>query len=146
MRKMCRNGHDTTILGRNASDGRCTLCKRLCESRYQKTVKGKIHSRESQWRKWGIVHKDGSRFRQVDYDRMLMVQDSKCGLCKAPASKFTRQLHVDHEYATGFPRRLLCLQCNAAVAVRERMGSSQPIDDYIAEYNSSTNTRQALIA
>lgn len=107
MRKMCRNGHDTTVLGRNASDGRCTLCKRLCESRYQRTDKGKVHSRESQWRKWGIVNKDGSRFRQSDYDKLLVAQDSKCGLCKDPVSKFTRRLHVDHEYFYGLPSSLI---------------------------------------
>jgi hypothetical protein len=140
MHKMCRNGHDTTLIGRNASDGRCTLCKRLCESRYQRTDKGKIRNRESQWRKWGIVNKDGSRFRQSDYDRMLAVQNSKCGICKDHITKFSRKFHVDHEHSTGYPRRLLCLQCNAAIAVYERLGSFKLFDDYVTEYNSSKNT------
>ena len=146
MRKMCRNGHDTTILGRNKSDGRCTLCKRLCETRYQKTDKGRTRNREKQWRAWGIVNRDGTRFRQADYDRILSAQDGRCGLCGESASSFARRLHVDHEYVTGFVRQLLCLQCNAAIAVRERLGSSKPFDDYLLEYNSSTNTRQAFVA
>ena len=50
-----------------------------------------------------------------DYDRMLKEQGEKCAICKRPRSENNRNLHVDHNHATGKVRGLLCIRCNAGL-------------------------------
>jgi Recombination endonuclease VII len=45
-----------------------------------------------------------------DYARMLAEQGGHCALC--PSMPKTRELHVDHDHATGHVRGLLCFRCN----------------------------------
>ncbi|MBV9043118.1 MAG: endonuclease VII domain-containing protein, partial [Acidimicrobiia bacterium] len=50
---------------------------------------------------------------EADYERILASQDGGCAICgRLPGS---RNLHVDHDHATGAVRGLLCFACNVAI-------------------------------
>lgn len=44
------------------------------------------------------------------YEAMLESQDHRCAICRRRA--VTKNLHVDHDHATGEVRGLLCKPCN----------------------------------
>jgi len=56
-----------------------------------------------------------------EYEKMLEVQDNKCGLCQ----KKLKSVCIDHSHSTGNIRGLLCHQCNLLLGQIELLGSSQ---------------------
>lgn len=53
-----------------------------------------------------------------DYDRMLVEQEGKCGMCKTTQNNTTRngkikRFNIDHCHKTGKVRKLLCSFCNS---------------------------------
>lgn len=48
-----------------------------------------------------------------DYDRMLVSQDGRCGICRRRSLK--RRLAIDHNHKTKAVRGLLCQRCNRAL-------------------------------
>ncbi len=51
-----------------------------------------------------------------EYNKILSVQEHRCGICKVLASRFKTNLAVDHCHKTGLVRGLLCMTCNRALA------------------------------
>ncbi len=50
-----------------------------------------------------------------EYNRLLSIQDYRCGICKTPQTDLNKNLGVDHDHITGDVRGLLCFKCNAAI-------------------------------
>lgn len=65
--------------------------------------------RTGNWRKVGLA------FTFEEYEALLLKQDSKCAICKTPASEFKIQLCVDHDHETKLVRGLLCTRCNTGL-------------------------------
>jgi len=72
---------------------------------------------------------------QEQYDEMLSSQDFKCAICKRPASKFTKSLHVDHRHGSKpiHIRGLLCANCNHKILgrIRDKRTLWVGLGDYI---------------
>ncbi len=64
---------------------------------------------------------------------MLVLQDSKCPICKMDFDKDKKSLrpHVDHCHDTNEIRGLLCLKCNAGIG---QLGDSIPRLEAAIEY------------
>ena len=69
--------------------------------------KARMIDRRSILKKYGITPEK--------YDSILITQNKQCGICKKPASKFKRNLSVDHNHETGKIRGLLCNKCNRGI-------------------------------
>ena len=52
------------------------------------------------------------------YFALLDVQENKCALCSVDfAGIKKKQIHVDHDHATGAVRGILCMPCNVALGM-----------------------------
>ena len=68
-------------------------------------MKGRKYLRESTLkRNFGLTLED--------YDKMLVVQNSRCAICNVHQSKLDLRLAVDHDHETGKIRGLVCRDCN----------------------------------
>jgi len=104
-------------------------------------VKGKKFDREKYWfQEFGIRFPDGSKVTETYYNAEFAAQDGKCAICKKDQLEFSRRFALDHDHTSGYPRGLLCLQCNAALAVYEVNHESLRL--YFDKYNSSKGVRQ----
>lgn len=53
-----------------------------------------------------------------EYDKMLLVQNNKCGICQLDSHiNLKGHLYVDHCHKTGAIRGLLCNNCNSAIGL-----------------------------
>jgi hypothetical protein len=56
-----------------------------------------------------------------EYDALFAAQDGKCSICRNPETAIyngeIKQLHVDHDHATGTVRALLCGACNGMLGL-----------------------------
>jgi hypothetical protein len=50
-----------------------------------------------------------------EYDRILLLQDGKCAICKTDTPNGRGRFHVDHDHNTEKIRGLLCHHCNLAL-------------------------------
>jgi hypothetical protein len=48
-----------------------------------------------------------------DYDKMFLVQEGRCHICKTHAIELKHPLQIDHSHITGIVRGLLCNKCNS---------------------------------
>lgn len=81
--------------------------KRLADQRERrKTPAGKLITRQSNWRRYGI------KITKEQYKQMVQAQNSVCAIC---LSRGTRDLDVDHCHSTGEIRGLLCQDCNLGI-------------------------------
>lgn len=70
-----------------------------------------------------VAKRQGERVRktgctQEEYDRLMLVQDGKCAICRKPAEENRDGvLHRDHCHATRKVRGLLCNECNTALGL-----------------------------
>lgn len=88
----------------------CTPCKRVYDRAYREKNREKLHEYERE-RKLRATYGIGSD----DFDRMVIEQGGKCGLCKEtpePNNRLGPTLVVDHDHSTGKVRALLCHSCN----------------------------------
>lgn len=90
---------------RNKSTGLHSWCKD-CSREYGKTWRSANST--YYWDRYL-----GKRFGlpALDYEAILLKQDGKCAICRAPC-KTGNRLAVDHDHSTGRIRGLLCLRCN----------------------------------
>lgn len=67
-------------------------------------------SKDARWRtiksKYGLT--------RIEFELMLVSQDSKCAICKSKT-----ELVVDHDHTTGKVRGLLCRRCNFVLGILE---------------------------
>lgn len=159
-KQLCIRGHDTYIVGRN-KQGLCRACDKENSKQYreknpeqayaatriwaknnsykaikivrdwQKQYPHKV--KEGMWKQYGITNKDGSKFTQLDYDRLYQIQQGKCSICKRHSTEFTRNLSVDHDHKTGFVRGLLCVNCNRDLRIVENNGFVIKANLYLEE-------------
>lgn len=65
-------------------------------------------------RAWNLQKNYGMRLG--DFESLLLFQGGRCATCTSTvADSMTRNLHVDHDHATGRVRGLLCSHCNRAL-------------------------------
>ena len=73
--------------------------------KWEQSMKGRKYLRESTLkRNFGLTLED--------YDKMLVVQNSRCAICNVHQSKLEIRLAVDHDHETGRIRGLVCRDCN----------------------------------
>jgi hypothetical protein len=93
---------------RDGRHGSCRPCLRARGARYRVKARADGRLRASQVRtRYGV---EPERLAE-----MLTEQDGRCYLCRRPERR-GRQLCLDHHHDTGRPRRLLCDDCNNAIA------------------------------
>jgi hypothetical protein len=74
--------------------------------RYWKNhAKAVLTRRIYNWKKQGI------NMSIEAYDTMLLLQDSRCAICRR-TNRFQKSFAVDHDHTTGRIRGLLCFSCN----------------------------------
>ena len=72
---------------------------------------------------------------ELDYNKMLIEQGSRCGICSRHQTEFDRNLSVDHDHKTGKIRKLLCMQCNQGLGLfREQPELLAKAIDYLKEH------------
>lgn len=54
-----------------------------------------------------------------DYNKMLVLQNNSCAICKRPKPTGKGGFHVDHCHSTGKVRSLLCSKCNLLLGMAE---------------------------
>lgn len=80
-------------------------------------MKRKNISRNSWWKRMGILNADGSIFTVVDYDQAYQIQQGRCKGCDKHQSELNQSLHADHNHETGMFRFLLCGPCNRTLGL-----------------------------
>lgn len=130
MKRVCKNGHDTLVLGRYKRGG-CKLCTRARAKRYFYANKDLCHKRNKNYllknadkvslrkimyRKSNLHREDlwkrqGITLTLLEYNEMKQAQKSLCLICKKLESG-KQQLNVDHCHKTGRIRGLICHKCN----------------------------------
>jgi hypothetical protein len=53
-----------------------------------------------------------------EFERLLDLQDRKCGICGKTHESCAKGLHLDHDHQTGAVRGLLCFTCNMHLSRR----------------------------
>lgn len=53
----------------------------------------------------------------ADYERLLVLQGGKCGICRSASPGRYKRFSVDHDHATGAIRGLLCNECNRGIGL-----------------------------
>lgn len=138
-KQFCLRGHDTAVVGR-ASDGTCTKCHNIRVAEYQLKYPEKLlarkrkfrgvhreklrtdaylryhadmgKGREANYKRRGILDKDGTPFTWADRQKLLEKQENRCAMCGNHESELKSGLHVDHCHKTMIVRGLLCNACN----------------------------------
>jgi hypothetical protein len=87
-------------------------CKK-CSSK-KRTLHGKTSKTKKEYM-FKYTKMKNHNLSQSDYERMVVEQNNKCGICK----KIMKEPCVDHDHATGEIRGLLCYNCNAAIGLFE---------------------------
>jgi hypothetical protein len=91
---------------------------RECASEAYKTA-----GRDSHYRtKYGLTK------QEVDW--MLVEQGGQCAICLKDISE---KRCLDHNHATGKPRRLLCYQCNHCISALEIPGWKEKAENYVRD-------------
>lgn len=92
---------------KNSKDGFINQCRKCISiKRKQKYCpeKAREQNRKSKY-----------RITTEDYNRLLKVQENKCGICRKLQPDDYHGLCVDHNHKTGNIRGLLCHNCNSAL-------------------------------
>lgn len=117
-RQFCKNGHDTTILGRANHNG--TGSCRACYPIY--------YRRKSQATKKNEILKCRYGITLENFNSLIIKQNSKCAIC----SKL-KKLLVDHDHETGKVRGLLCYTCNTSLRGIENKDFYEKAKIYLKE-------------
>lgn len=103
--KVCNKCGEWYPLSRYTTNGKTgkhySICKDCCKRR---KVDPK-HKSNQKLRKYGLTISD--------FERMILEQDSKCGICGEPQTSF----HIDHCHETGALGKLLCQRCNMGLGL-----------------------------
>lgn len=114
-------------LHRNTKDGRashCQACAKAYGKAYSDRRRSKIQEANARRRADPVKRAKYTRDRKLTWlklygltpethDQLLQKQGGVCAICHRPGQVFAeRNLHVDHDHATGQVRGLLCGGCN----------------------------------
>lgn len=136
MKRFCRQGHDTLVIGRGANGG-CRKCasnysmawarrhidkKNAAmqkwykahgkEYRKKNAMRTKDSARKQDWK--GVMNSTGQQLSSRDYDLAYSLQ---AGLCANEFCGRSGKLHMDHDHKTMAFRGLLCGPCNRALGL-----------------------------
>lgn len=75
----------------------------------------KIKFLESGWKRKGILNENSLPFKKEDYDKLFLLANQSCQICKTKNPNHKRGFAVDHCHKTGFARGILCAQCNTSL-------------------------------
>jgi hypothetical protein len=115
---------------------------------YQKTHRKECTERVRVWRARHHSRLRDSWLRETyditlhDYNEMLTQQGGLCAICRQePSGKRARDrvLQVDHNHKLGRVRGLLCIACNARLAIIEDTSFIQSAQRYLRDYETSKN-------
>jgi|VirMetMinimDraft_7_1064189.scaffolds.fasta_scaffold152421_2 hypothetical protein len=104
----CNEDKATTFYNRNvsAADGRKSICK-PCEK------EGKVRYSKEYYQNRSLLGRYGITLE--DYNKMLLLQESRCKICDVHQKHCDKRLAVDHCHTTGEVRGLLCQHCNTGL-------------------------------
>ena len=69
-------------------------------------------------------------------EQMFISQNGRCAICLKDFEN-TKNMHVDHNHATGQVRQLLCNKCNSAIGyLNENVSVLARAIDYLNRWNS----------
>ena len=124
-KRVCIEGHDTDIIGRDKS-ANCKECRRSA-------------SRAS-YRKFNDKRRD-YRYQTtfgislVEYNAMFASQNGLCAGCHKHQTQFKTRFAIDHDHKTGKVRGLLCGSCNWILGqVNDSTVQLQNLMDYLVKY------------
>ena len=113
----------------DSPEGRAKL--RARQRKYNNSVKGKAaKAREMAKPEMYAKHRAritaASRYTKTGitqemFENMLALQGNRCAVCDNPFSG-TKDVHADHDHATGKPRGILCSRCNTAEGMVRAVG------------------------
>lgn len=118
---------------------RPVAAKGLCNTHYQKLRRTGTFDRFREFRP-GFNKADWHRFKRYgvtpeDYSKSLRDQEQACAICKNPLPTNPKDVHQDHDHATGVARGVLCRRCNIALGHIEFLGIPGAwFDDYLADW------------
>lgn len=134
--KLCRE-----CLDKQKSDPLCSQCHtkpkvtgrrwNLCkECRRQKCGVKDFENRMN----WELKTKYKITLSQME--QMFISQNGRCAICLKDFEN-TKNMHVDHNHATGQVRQLLCNKCNSAIGyLNENVSVLARAIDYLNRWNS----------
>jgi hypothetical protein len=102
----------------------------------------KYLSRKSHLKKYNLTPEQ--------YDKILILQNNKCLICKKDASNFTKSLHVDHDHKCcagkescgNCVRGLLCNNCNTILAhCKDNIETLESVIDYLRRWSYGQSQR-----
>ena len=108
----CRCGNKFTLKKKVAHNPLCPKC--VHDIILEKHKNAKYHTKEKYKnfaRNWEL--KNRYNITKEEYDKLLILQNNVCAICKNEDKKHT--LCVDHDHKTGKIRGLLCHRCNRSI-------------------------------
>tara|TARA_R110000772_G_scaffold2311_11_gene8024 strand:- start:5908 stop:6441 length:534 start_codon:yes stop_codon:yes gene_type:complete len=109
--------------------------RKAAQKKYQATYKGQAHTKDY-YKNNKDKYRDSTLKRTygislAEYNDMLKAQDNTCAICDGTSKK---NLHVDHDHATGEVRGLLCHGCNTALGLlNESKDTMRKMVNYICQ-------------
>ena len=106
-----------TTHGRRRRRMRCRECVNLQRRIYRRAHPEKFTTDTWSERHRGAQYKHRYGITLEQYNKSLVAQDHKCGICTTHVSELPTRLYIDHDHKTGQFRGLLCSQCNFALGM-----------------------------
>ena len=73
---------------------------------------------------------DGSRFRQADFDALMIAQNGSCAICGLGQRE--KYWSVDHDHSNGVVRGILCWWCNIELGHVEKFaGDAEKVNAHV---------------
>jgi hypothetical protein len=107
----CNKYKDPSEFG---ADGKATYC-RPCGNRRARERSKKPETSEYRRKYMRAMSLRGYGLTLDDFEAMKDRQDCRCAICREAFGPNPRDVHVDHDHATGKVRALLCNLCNAGL-------------------------------
>src|ERR1035438_2699015 len=102
-KRVCIQGHDTAIVGRDKAANNCKECRR----RASRASYYKFNDKRRDYR-----YQATFGISLMEYNTMFAIQNGLCAGCHRHQTQFNTRFAVDHDHKTGKVRGLLCRSCN----------------------------------
>lgn len=89
--------------------------EKIKQSRRQYYENNKIRFLESGWKRKGILNENSLPFTKEDFDKLFLLSNKSCQICKTTKPNHKKGFVVDHCHETGLARGILCAHCNASL-------------------------------
>ena len=120
---------------KNSKDGKrldCAKCKDASTYLWRATNKDYYNKtmREYHKKMYGTERLYRYNLAREDYEKMLLLQENKCAVCKKLNPSKKRALAIDHCHKTGKVRGLLCYKCNRDMVVIDDVDQLNKLIEY----------------